>query len=115
MPTPGPKEVMEAESTVISRGQTTIPDSIPKALMLGPGVKVPYVFMDDKTVAPTRSGDQEDHDDSIVAEFLDFLAADMQANPSNVQPVTQDLLTRARHHTDGVTVDLEAPLDPKDE
>lgn len=77
-----------------------------------PGVKVSYVFMNDKIVAPTRS---DDHDDRIVAEFLDFLAADMQANPSNVQPVTQDLLTRARHHTNGVTVDLDAPLDPKDE
>lgn len=83
--------------------------------MPGPGVKVPYVFMDDKTVTPTRSGDQVDHDDRIVAEFLDFLAADMQANPSNVQPVTQDLLTRARHHTNGVTVDLDAPLDPRNE
>lgn len=83
--------------------------------MPGPGVKVPNVFMDDKTVAPTRSDDQDDHDDRIVAEFLDFLAADMQANPNNVQPVTEDLLTRARQHTDGITVDLDAPLDPKDE
>lgn len=115
MPTPRPKEVLEAESTVTSRGQTTIPGSIRKALMLGPADKVRYVLMDDKTVVLTRSDENDEHDDPVVAEFLAFLAADMQANPANVQPIAQDLLARARDLTDGVTVDLDVPLDPEDE
>lgn len=115
MPTPRPKEVLEAESTVTSRGQTTIPGPIRNALMLGPADKVRYVLMDDKTVVLTRSDNHDEHHDPVVAEFLSFLAADMQANPANVHPVTQDLLNQARALTDGVTVDLDAPLDPEDE
>lgn len=115
MPTPRPKEVLEAESTVTNRGQTTIPGSIRKALKLEPTDKVRYVLMDDKTVVLTRSEEGDQHGDPIIADFLAFLASDMQENPGNVRPVPQDLLTRARDLTDGVNVDLDAPLDPNDE
>jgi antitoxin PrlF len=83
--------------------------------MLEPADKVRYVLMDDKTVVLTRSDDGDEHVDPVIDEFLAFLATDMQENPSNVRPVPQDLLTRARDLTDGFTVDLDAPLDPEDE
>lgn len=71
--------------------------------------------MNEKAVVLKRSHDHDEHDDSIVAEVLAFLTSDMQANPANVHPVTQDILDRARELTDGVTVDLDVPLDPEDE
>ena len=114
MPTPPPKEVLKAGSTLTTRGQTAIPRSIRKALMLKPADKVRYVLMDDKTVVLTRSKDGGEHSDPVIDEFLAFLVADMQENPSNVRPVSPDLLTRARELTDGVTVDLDAPLEPDD-
>jgi len=83
--------------------------------MLGPADKVRYVLMNEKTIVSKRSDDHDEHDDPIVAEVLASLTSDMQANPANVQPVTQDLLDRARDLTDGVTADLAAPLDPEDE
>lgn len=115
MPTPRTKEVLVAESTVTSRGQTTIPGSIRRALMLEPADKVRYVLMDDKTVVLTRSENSDEHGDPVIDEFLAFLAADMQENPGSVRTVPQDLLTRARNLTDSVTVDLDSPLDPEDE
>lgn len=112
MPTPHPKELLVDESTVTSRGQTTIPSSIRKALNLGTADKIRFALRDDNTVVLTRS---DEHDDPVVAEFLAFLEGDMRANPGNVRPVPHDLVARARRLTEGVTVDLDAPLDPDDE
>lgn len=114
MPSPRPKKVLESESTMPNRGQTTIPGSIRKALMLKPTDKVRYVLMDDKTVALTRSDDGGERSDPVIDDFLAFLAADMHEDPRNVRPVPQDLLTRARELTDGVTVDLDAPVETDD-
>lgn len=112
MPTTSPKELLVDESTVTSRGQTTIPSSIRKVLDLGPADKIRYAVRDDNTVVLTRS---TDHDDPVVSEFLAFLEADMRASAVNIRPVPNDLLTRAGRLTEGVTVDLDAPLDSDDE
>ena len=82
--------------------------------MLKPADKVRYVLMDDKTVVLTRSEDGGERSDPVIDDFMAFLATDMQENPSNVRPVRQDLLSRARDLTDGVTIDLDAPVETDD-
>jgi len=100
------------ESTVTSRGQTTIPSSIRKALSLGAGDKIRFALRDDGTVVLSRI---DRHDEPVVSEFLEFLEADMHVNPNNLRPLPQELLTRARSLTHDVTVDIDALLDPDDE
>lgn len=107
---PRPKKLVE-ESTVTSRGRTTIPKAIREALNLGVGDRVRFALTGDNTVVLTRS---DDHDDSAVSMFLAFLEADMHEKPGNVRPVPQDLLERARILVEGIAVDLETPLNPDD-
>lgn len=112
MPTQRPMELLVVESTITSGGQTTIPSSIRKALQLGAGDKIRFALRRDNTVVISRGDDREA---PVVSEFLAFLEADVRANPGNVRPVPQVLLTRARSLTQGVTVEVNAPLDPHDE
>lgn len=104
MPRPRSKQVLEAESTSTSRSQTTIQGSIYRDGL-----------MDNRTVVVTRNDSGLNHDDPVVDEFLAFLDADIQANSSDVRPIPQELLSRARGLTASVTVSLDGSLDPEDE
>jgi antitoxin PrlF len=48
-----------------------------------------------------------------VKAFLDFLARDIKNNPSNIQPLTEDMFHRASLLTEGMEVDLDEEL-PED-
>ncbi|MBD2443589.1 type II toxin-antitoxin system PrlF family antitoxin [Dolichospermum sp. FACHB-1091] len=50
---------------------------------------------------------------SFVKAFLDFLARDIQKNPSNIEPLTEDTYRRASLLTEGMEVDLDEEL-PED-
>ena len=50
---------------------------------------------------------------SFVKAFLDFLARDIQKNPSNIEPLTEDTYRRASILTEGMKADLDEEL-PED-
>lgn len=50
---------------------------------------------------------------SFVKAFLDFIARDIQKNPSNIEPLTEDTYRRASLLTEGMEVDLDEEL-PED-
>lgn len=50
---------------------------------------------------------------SFVKAFLDFIARDIQENPSNIEPLTEDTYRRASLLTEGMEVDLDEEL-PED-
>jgi antitoxin PrlF len=54
-------------------------------------------------------------DDPVLGQFLSFLAHDIAAHPERVQHISMGLVQRARELTDGVELDLDAPLSPEDE
>ncbi|MEI6443958.1 MAG: type II toxin-antitoxin system PrlF family antitoxin [Nostocales cyanobacterium ELA583] len=43
----------------------------------------------------------------FVKAFLDFLARDIQKNPSTIEPLTEDMCRRASLLTEGMEVDLD--------
>ncbi len=106
-------EILQAESTLTDRYQTTVPDIVRKTLGLNKRDKIAYLINADGTVTITRSEAAED--DPILGKFLDFLAQDMEQNPQHIQPVTTKTLERVQSLVAEVEIDLDAPLSDEDE
>lgn len=114
MPTTQNDEVLLLESTLTSRGQTTIPSPIRKALGLGAADKIRFTLRDDNTVTLSRAT-PEPESDPLVDRFLAFLEQDTIDHPARVQAVTPGMVARARSLVEGVHLDLDAPLHDDDE
>lgn len=73
----------------------------------------------DQTVATRGHRDvvieQEEREDSETAAFLEFLAKDIDKNPTRPQPLSTEWLRRARALVANVKIDLDAPLSADDE
>ena len=106
-------EILQAESTLTDRYQTTVPDIVRKTLGLNKRDKIAYLINADGTVTITRSEAAED--DPILGKFLDFLAQDMEQNPHHIQPVTTKTLERVQSLVAEVEIDLDASLSDEDE
>lgn len=114
MPTSARSEVLLTESTLTSRGQTTIPSPIRRALGLTSADKIRFVLHDDNTVTLTRA-EQEAEFDPVVERFLHFLEQDALDHPANLRAVTPHAVSHARSVVEGVEVDLESPLEDNNE
>lgn len=106
-------EILQAESTLTDRYQTTVPDIVRKTLGLNKRDKIAYVIDADGKVTIVRS--QTSENDPILGKFLDFLAQDMEQNPQHIQPVTKKTLEQVRALVADLDVDLNAPLSDEDE
>lgn len=105
--------LIAAESTLTDRYQTTVPDAVRKALHLGKRDKLRYTVQPDGNVLLTRADDAVT--DPALEAFLDFLARDMTQHPERLQGLAPALVQRVQALTEGVAVDLEAPLSADDE
>ena len=112
MPTPSP--LLEAESTLTDRYQTTVPEPIRTALRLGKRDKIHYAIRPNGEVVLTRAA-PADGDDPVLGQFLRFLAQDLERHPQRLQSVDAGLVQRARSLVAGLRVDLDAPLSADDE
>ena len=101
-------EILQAESTLSDRYQTTVPDIVRKTLGLSKRDKIAYVISADGTVTITRSKIFED--DPVLDKFLDFLAKDLEQNSQHIKPVTSKTLERVQSLVEDVEVDLNASL-----
>ena len=101
------------ESTLTDRYQTTVPDAVRKALHLGKREKIRYTIQADGRVLMARA--DQDEADPALASFLNFLANDIQTNPQRLKAATPELVSRIQSLVGGIEVDLDAPLDDKDE
>jgi antitoxin PrlF len=98
------------ESVITTKSQTTLPSGVRKALGVGPGDRLAYVVEGDRAVImKARRGDA--HEDPVADAFLAFLKQDMAGHPERLAGLTTDLVERARALTDGIEVDLDAPLE----
>ena len=104
---------LELESTLTDRYQTTVPDSVRRALRLGKRDKIRYLVQGDGTVVLTRGG--ADQDDPVLRRFLQFLANDMASRPGRVRVLDRKLARRIQSLVKGVKVNLDEPLDPDSE
>ena len=102
-----------SESTLTDRYQTTVPDPIRKVLGLNKRDRICYTIGSDGQVTIARAEDE--NNDPLLGQFLDFLATDIQANPKHLQSVSSDLVNRIHSLVAQVDFDLDAPLSDEDE
>ncbi|MFZ9367068.1 MAG: type II toxin-antitoxin system PrlF family antitoxin [Burkholderiaceae bacterium] len=105
---------LEAESTLTDRYQTTVPETVRRALRLRKRDKIQYVIRPSGEVVLTRASDN-DNDDPVLGQFLGFLAHDIATHPGNLQWVSSDFVLRVQSLIGEVDVDLNAPLSEDDE
>ena len=105
---------LEVESTLTDRYQTTVPETVRRALHLGKRDKILYSIRESGEVVLSRSGGTEDEDPALGA-FLTFLANDMAQHPERLQAVDAGLVQHLQALVGQVKVDLNTALPLEDE
>ena len=105
---------LEVESTLTDRYQTTVPETVRRALKLGKRDKIHYTIRPSGEVVLTRV-EASGGDDPVLAQFLGFLAADISRHPERLQAVDAGLVQRLQVLVGGADVDLDAALSVDDE
>ncbi|MES2537188.1 MAG: type II toxin-antitoxin system PrlF family antitoxin [Pseudomonadota bacterium] len=105
---------LEVESTLTDRYQTTVPETVRRALKLGKRDKIHYAILPDGAVVLTRANDVA-AEDPVLEKFLSFLAHDIERHPERLQALDSGLVQRIHALVGTVDVDLEAPLSADDE
>jgi len=98
--------ISEAESRLTDRYQTTVPESVRRALGLGKRDTLVYTLLDDGSVQLSRA-----NDDPALAPFLALLTEDIALHPESLQAIPDTLLRRIDDLIGDMDVDLDAPLD----
>ncbi|MFA9203943.1 MAG: type II toxin-antitoxin system PrlF family antitoxin [Flavobacteriales bacterium] len=101
-------------STLTDRYQTTVPESVRRALKLGKRDKIQYRIDHNGTVSLERVPDQP-ADDPVLGQFLQFLADDLAEKPQQIQSLSAQQLQHVQQLTQAVELDLDAPLSADDE
>jgi antitoxin PrlF len=104
----------DAESTLTDRYQTTVPETVRRALKLGKRDKIHYSVRPSGEVVITRAS-QDDEEDPLLGQFLGFLARDIGRHPERLQPLDERFVQRIQSLVSGVKADLDQPLSADDE
>lgn len=105
---------LEVESTLTDRYQTTVPETVRRALKLGKRDKIHYTIRPSGEVVLTRA-DAAEGDDPVLGRFLGFLARDIANYPERLQAVDTGLVQRLHALVGDIEVDLDAALSADDE
>jgi antitoxin PrlF len=105
---------LEVESTLTDRYQTTVPETVRRALRLGKRDKIHYTIRSSGEVVLTRAQTSED-DDPVLGQFLGFLARDIAKHPERLRTIDASFVQRLQALTGGIEVDLDAALSADDE
>ncbi len=100
---------LEVESTLTDRYQTTVPETVRRALRLGKRDKIHYAIRPNGEVVLTLA------DDPVLGSFLGFLARDIASHPERLQAIDAGFVQRLQSLTGGIEVDLDAALSADDE
>jgi antitoxin PrlF len=105
---------LEVESTLTDRYQTTVPETVRRALQLSKRDKIHYTIRPGGEVVLTRA-ESAGENDPVLGQFLNFLARDIASHPERLQAVDASFVQRIKSLTGGIEVDLDAPLSAGDE
>ena len=105
---------LEVESTLTERYQTTVPETVRRALRLGKRDKIHYSIQPSGKVVLTKVLTAQSNDPALGA-FLRFLAQNMTRSPEHLQAFDAGLVQRIQSLTAGVAVDFDAALSADDE
>ena len=106
--------IVEAESTLTERYQTTVPETVRRALSLGKRDKIRFTIRSDGDVVLTRALPTTS-DDPVVAKFLEFLARDVSEHPKRLALIDAGFVQRIQKLVGDQIVDLDAALLADDE
>ena len=106
--------IVEVESSLTDRYQTTVPETVRAVLKLGKRDKIHYTIRSSGEVVLTRATALQG-DDPMLGQFLDFLASDIAAHPERLQSVDADLVRRLQTLVGDIAVDFDATLLASDE
>ncbi|MBB1635594.1 type II toxin-antitoxin system PrlF family antitoxin [Cupriavidus sp. UME77] len=105
---------LEVESTLTDRYQTTVPETVRRALRLGKRDKIHYTIRPGGEVVLTRA-EASEGDDTVLGNFLSFLVSDIASHPERLQAVDASFVRRIQSLVGGIEVDLDAALSADDE
>lgn len=105
---------LEVESTLTDRYQTTVPETVRRALKLGKRDKIHYTIRPGGEVVLSRVEIAEE-DDPVLGRFLGFLARDIASHPERLQSIDADFVQRLQSLTGGIDFDLDVALSADDE
>ncbi|MDP2125783.1 MAG: type II toxin-antitoxin system PrlF family antitoxin [Pseudohongiella sp.] len=114
MPVIPESSIMEVESTLTDRYQTTVPETVRRALNLTKRDKIHYTIRQNGEVLLTRADTPID-DDPVLSDFLDFLAADMMNHPGRLQALDGRLVRHVQSLVAGIDINLDQALPEDDE
>ncbi len=103
-----PASPIQLQSTLTDRYQTTVPETIRRALKISKRDRIQYTIKPNGEVVIARA--EPEGDDPLLGRFLAFLAADIAAHPERLSTLDPALASQMRWLTEGVEIDLEAPL-----
>lgn len=101
--------ILEIDSTLTERYQTTVPETVRHALKLQKRDKIHYSILPDGSVLITRAVPTKNVD-PVLGRFLDFLTKDIEAHPERLKAVDAGLVQRLHSLVDGVEFDIDAAL-----
>jgi len=105
---------LELESTLTDRYQTTVPETVRRALKLGKRDKILYTIRPDGEVVLKRAAPAQG-EDPVLGQFLGFLARDVANHPERLQTLDAGLVHRIQSLVGNVEVALDSPLSADDE
>lgn len=100
---------LEVESTLTDRYQTTVPETVRRALRLSRRDKIHYTIHPNGEVVLTRAKASEG-DDPVLGGFLNFLAHDIASHPERLRALDASLAQRLQSLVGGIEIDLDAVL-----
>ena len=106
--------ILEVESTLTDRYQTTVPETVRRALKLGKRDKIHYTIRPGGEVVLSRVEIAE-QDDPVLGRFLGFLSRDIAHHPERLQTLDTSFVQRIHSLVGGLEVDLDAVLSADDE
>ncbi len=104
---------LKSESKLTDRYQTTIPETVRKALHLNKRDKLLYTIQANGSVFISRAYVTES--DPVLEGFLNFLAKDINKNPASLTTFSKELASHIQTLVTDVEVDLNSPLAEEDE
>lgn len=104
---------LNSESKLTDRYQTTIPETVRKALHLNKRDKIHYTIQANGNVLISRA--EDDESDPVLSDFLNFLANDLSENPNRLTTIDRNLTNHIQELVSDVEIDLNSPLADKDE
>ncbi len=100
---------IQLQSTLTDRYQTTVPETVRRALKISKRDRIQYTIKPDGEVVIARA--DPEGEDPALGKFLEFLAADIAAHPQHLVALDSALVEQLQTLTKSVDIDLDQPLD----